>query len=206
MIGSQLRPVVGRVADPLVTRLLAWGVTPDAVTATGTLGVVAAALVFFPGGHLLVGTLVITFFVLTDTIDGALARKRGTSSRFGAWLDSTCDRVADGAVFGGLALWYAGRGDDDVLLAVTLFVLVSSLVVSYEKARAEGLGMTCDVGIAERPERLIIVLAAAGLVGLGVPDVLLAVALWVLAVLSAVTMVQRLREVKRQATATPEAA
>jgi CDP-diacylglycerol--glycerol-3-phosphate 3-phosphatidyltransferase len=206
VIGSQLRPVVGRVADPLVNRLLAWGVTPDAVTATGTLGVVAAALVFYPGGHFFVGTLVITFFVLTDTIDGALARKRGISSRFGAWLDSTCDRVADGAVFGGLALWYAGRGDDDVLLAVTLFVLVSSLVVSYEKARAEGLGMTCDVGIAERPERLIIVLAAAGLVGLGVPDVLLAGALWLLAVLSAVTLVQRLREVKRQATVTSEPA
>jgi CDP-diacylglycerol--glycerol-3-phosphate 3-phosphatidyltransferase len=206
VIGSQLRPVVGRVADPLVNRLLAWGVTPDAVTATGTLGVVAAALAFFPGGHLLVGTLVITFFVLTDTIDGALARKRGTSSRFGAWLDSTCDRVADGAVFGGLALWYAGKGDDDVLLAVTLFVLVASLVVSYEKARAEGLGMSCDVGIAERPERLIIVLVATGLVGLGVPDVLLAVALWLLAALTAVTLVQRLREVKRQAAVTTDAA
>lgn len=206
MIGSQLRPVVGRVVDPLVNRLLAWGVTPDAVTATGTLGVVAAALALYPGGHMLAGTLVITFFVLTDTIDGALARKRGITSRFGAWLDSTCDRVADGAVFGGIALWYAGKGDDDVLLAVTLFVLVSSLVVSYEKARAEGLGMTCDVGIAERPERLIIVLAAAGLVGLGVPDVLLAVALWLLAALSAVTMVQRLREVKRQASVPSEAA
>jgi CDP-diacylglycerol--glycerol-3-phosphate 3-phosphatidyltransferase len=206
VIGSQLRPVVGRVADPLVNRLLAWGVTPDAVTATGTLGVVAAALAFFPGGPLLVGTLVITFFVLTDTIDGALARKRGTSSRFGAWLDSTCDRVADGAVFGGLALWYAGKGDDDVLLAVTLFVLVASLVVSYEKARAEGLGMSCDVGIAERPERLIIVLVATGLVGLGVPDVLLAVALWLLAALTAVTLVQRLREVKRQAAVTTDAA
>jgi CDP-diacylglycerol--glycerol-3-phosphate 3-phosphatidyltransferase len=206
VIGSQLRPVVGRVADPLVNRLLAWGVTPDAVTATGTLGVVAAALAFFPGGHLLVGTLVITFFVLTDTIDGALARKRGTSSRFGAWLDSTCDRVADGAVFGGLALWYAGKGDDDVLLAVTLFVLVASLVVSYEKARAEGLGMSCDGGIAERPERLIIVLVATGLVGLGVPDVLLAVALWLLAALTAVTLVQRLREVKRQAAVTTDAA
>jgi CDP-diacylglycerol--glycerol-3-phosphate 3-phosphatidyltransferase len=81
-----------------------------------------------------------------------------------------------------------------------IIVLVSSLVVSYEKARAEGLGMTCDVGIIERPERLIVVLAAAGLVGLGVPDVLLAVAMWLLAALSAVTLVQRLREVKRQAT------
>jgi CDP-diacylglycerol--glycerol-3-phosphate 3-phosphatidyltransferase len=206
VIGSQLRPVVGRIADPLVNRLLAWGVTPDAVTVTGTIGVVAAALAFFPGGHFLVGTLVITFFVLTDTIDGALARKRGTTSSFGAWLDSTCDRVADGAVFGGLALWYAGRGDDDVLLAVTLFVLVSSLVVSYEKARAEGLGMSCDVGIAERPERLIVTLAATGLVGLGVPDVLLAVALWLLAVLSLVTMAQRLREVRRQAAITSGAA
>jgi CDP-diacylglycerol--glycerol-3-phosphate 3-phosphatidyltransferase len=206
VIGSQLRPVVGRIADPLVNKLHAWGVTPDAVTAVGTVGVVAAALVFFPRGHFFVGTLVITFFVLTDTIDGALARKRGTSSRFGAWLDSTCDRVADGAVFGSLALWYAGKGDDDVLLALTLFVLVSSFVVSYEKARAEGLGMTCDVGVADRTARLLILLIASGLVGLGVPDVLLAVALWVLAVLAAATTAQRLREVHRQAVADPVAA
>jgi CDP-diacylglycerol--glycerol-3-phosphate 3-phosphatidyltransferase len=189
------------VADPLVNRLLAWGVTPDAVTSFGTVGVVAAALGFFPGGHFFVGTLVITFFVLTDTIDGALARKRGTSSSFGAWLDSTCDRVADGAIFGSLVLWFAGKGDDDLLVAVTLFVLVASMVVSYEKARAEGLGMTCNVGIVERPERLILVLVAAGLVGLGVPDVLLGGALWLLAVLSLVTVVQRLREVHRQASA-----
>jgi CDP-diacylglycerol--glycerol-3-phosphate 3-phosphatidyltransferase len=206
VIGSQLRPVVGRVADPLVNKLHAWGVTPDAVTAIGTVGVVSAALVFFPGGHFFVGTLVITFFVLTDTIDGALARKRGTTSSFGAWLDSTCDRVADGAVFGSLVLWYAGKGDDNVLLALTLFVLVSSFVVSYEKARAEGLGMTCDVGMADRTARLIIVLVAAGFVGIGVPDVLLAVALWALAALSAATTVQRLREVRRQAVPYSDAA
>ena len=199
MIGSQLRPVVGRIADPLVNRLLAWGVSPDAVTATGTLGVVAAALVFFPRGSFLAGTLVITLFVLTDTLDGALARKRGVTSSFGAWLDSSCDRVADGAIFGGLVLWFAGKGNDDVLLAVSLFVLLCSQVVSYEKARAEGLGMTCNVGIAERPERLIIALAATGLVGFGVPDVLLAVSLWLLAVLSLVTVGQRLGEVHRQA-------
>jgi CDP-diacylglycerol--glycerol-3-phosphate 3-phosphatidyltransferase len=199
VIGSQLRPVVGRIADPLVNRLLAWGVSPDAVTATGTLGVVAAALAFFPRGDFLAGTLVITLFVLTDTIDGALARKRGVSSSFGAWLDSTCDRVADGAIFGGLLLWFAGKGNDDVLLAVSLFVLVCSQVVSYEKARAEGLGMSCNVGIAERPERLILVLVATGLVGFGVPDVLLAASLWVLAVLSLITAGQRLKEVHRQA-------
>lgn len=199
MIGSSLRPLVGRVADPLVNRLHAWGVSPDAVTATGTAGVVLTALASFPGGHLFVGTIVISLFVLTDTVDGALARKRRTTSPFGAWLDSTCDRVADAAIFGGLALWYAGDGADDVLLAVTLYVLVASLVTSYAKARAEGLGMTCDVGIAERPERLIIVLAAAGLVGLGATDGLLQVAMWLLAVLSTVTVAQRTREVHRQA-------
>ena len=197
MIGSQLRPHVGRIADPLVNRLLAWGVTPNAVTLTGTVGVVAAALAFFPQGMLLAGTLVITFFVLTDTIDGALARKIGVTSPFGGWLDSTCDRIADGAIFGGLALWYAGRSD--VLLSVTLFVLVSSQVISYEKARAEGVGLTCNVGIMDRPARLILALVAAGLTGMGIPDELLAGALWVLAVLSFVTVVQRALEVKKQA-------
>jgi CDP-diacylglycerol--glycerol-3-phosphate 3-phosphatidyltransferase len=201
VIGSQLRPVIGRIADPLVNRLLAWGVTPNAVTATGTLGVVATALACFPQGWFLAGTLIITFFVLTDTVDGALARKRGITSRFGGWLDSTCDRVADGAIFGGLVLWLAGDGDDIPTLCVALFVLLATQLVSYEKARAEGLGMTCDVGIAERPERLIIVLVSTGLVGFGVPDVLVEGALWLLAALSAVTVVQRLREVQRQAAA-----
>ena len=200
MIGAQLRPVMGRLFDPLVNGLHRAGVTPDAVTATGTVGVVAAALGFFPPGHFFVGTLVITLFVLTDLVDGALARKRGISGPFGGWLDSTCDRVADGAIFGALALHWS-RQQDERTLAVTLFVLVASLVVSYEKARAEGLGLTCDVGIVERPERLILVLVAAGFTGLGVDDVLLKGALWVLAVLSAVTVVQRLLEVRRQATA-----
>ncbi len=200
MIGSQLRPVVGRLFDPVVNALHRAGVSPDAVTLTGTLGVVFGALFFYPRGEFLLGSLVITLFVLTDTIDGALARKRGITSPFGGWLDSTCDRVADGAIFSGLALYYANQ-DDDLMLGVTLFVLVASLVVSYEKARAEGLGLTCDVGIAERPERLIVVLVAAGLTGFGVPDGLLVGGLFLLAVLSAVTVVQRLLEVRRQATA-----
>lgn len=198
MIGSQLRPVMGRVVDPLVMLLARLGVTPDAVTATGTLGVVAAALVFFPRGSFLIGAFVITFFVLTDTVDGALARNRGTVSSFGAWLDSTCDRVADGAIFAGLALYFADQRDQP-MLAVTLFVLVSSAVVSYEKARAEGLGMTCNVGIAERPERLILVLVATGFVGFGLPVELIDGALWLLAALSTVTVVQRLVAVRRQA-------
>jgi CDP-diacylglycerol--glycerol-3-phosphate 3-phosphatidyltransferase len=200
VIGSQLRPVVGRLFDPLVNVLLRAGVSPDAVTLTGTLGVVAAASWFFPRGDFFVGAVVITLFVLTDTIDGALARKKGITGPFGGWLDSTCDRVADGAIFGAIAFYYASQ-NDDTLLTVSLFVLVASLVVSYEKARAEGLGLTCNVGIAERPERLIIILVATGFTGLGVPVELLAGGMWLLAVLLAVTVVQRLLEVRRQATA-----
>ena len=203
MIGAALRPVVGRIADPLVNRLLAWGVTPNAVTATGTVGVTAAALVFFPRGSFLVGTLVITLFVLTDTIDGALARKREVTSAFGGWLDSTCDRVADGAVFVALAWWFSNGGQDRLLAAVSLFCLVSGAVVSYEKARAEGLGMRCDVGLAERAERLVLALAGTALVGLGAPDVVLTVALWVLAAATAFTVAQRALEVRRQAALVP---
>ncbi len=198
VIGSQLRPVVGRIADPLVNLLLRLGVTPNAVTAAGTLGVVGAALGFFPRGEFLIGAYLIAFFVLTDTIDGALARKKGISSSFGGWLDSTCDRIADGAIFVGLALYFADQRDQ-TMLAVTLFVLVSSGIVSYEKARAEGLGLTCDVGIAERPERLILVLVATGFVGMGAPAELIDGALWLLAALTLVTVVQRLVEVRRQA-------
>ncbi len=121
-----------------------------------------------------------------------------SASRFGAWLDSTCDRVADAAIFSGLALWFAGDGDDRLLLSLSLFCLVTGSIVSYAKARAEGLGLRCDVGLAERAERLILVLAGTLLAGLGV-DAALPVLLWVLAAASAVTVVQRLVEVRRQA-------
>jgi CDP-diacylglycerol--glycerol-3-phosphate 3-phosphatidyltransferase len=197
VIGSQLRPIVGKIVDPLVGRLAAMGVTPDVVTATGTVGVIAAALVFFPHGHFLVGTLVITLFVLTDTIDGALARKLDRVSLFGGWLDSTCDRLADGAVFGALAIYYASHSRD--LFYVTLFTLITSQVISYEKARAEGVGLSCNVGIADRPTRLIVLLVCAGFTGLGVSYRLLEGGLWVLAVLTGVTVIQRMLEVRRQA-------
>ena len=105
-------------------------------------------------------------------LDGALARIKGTSGAWGAFLDSTLDRVADAAVFAGLTLWFVRGGHDRLLAGVALFCLVSGALVSYAKARAEGLGLRCDVGIAERTERLLIALLAAGLSGLGVPYVL----------------------------------
>ena len=198
MLNQRVRPALGRLVDPVADALLRLRVPPDAVTVVGTLGVVAGALAFFPRGMFFVGTVVVFVFVLTDLVDGAMARRLGQTGPFGAWLDSTCDRVADAAIFTGLVLWFAGKGDDRLLAGVTLFCLVGGSVVSYAKARAEGLGLTCDVGLAERAERLILVLLGTLLAGLGLTAAL-GVALWLLAAATAVTVVQRLVEVRRQA-------
>ena len=200
---NALRPAITRIADAPAERLLRAGVSPDAVTLLGTVGVVAGALGLVARGEFFAGTLVCTLFVLTDMLDGAMARKRAARgvpvNPFGGWLDSTCDRVADAAVFGALVWWFSGEGDDRVLAGVALFALVAGAVVSYAKARAEGLGLSADVGLMERAERLVLTLTPLGLVGIGAPDVLLEVALWVLAVATAVTVVQRALEVRRQA-------
>ncbi|HVE74131.1 MAG TPA: CDP-alcohol phosphatidyltransferase family protein [Mycobacteriales bacterium] len=200
MLNLRVRPSLTRLTDPLAVRLLAAGISPDAVTIVGTLGASVGALALFPRGEFLAGTVVVTLCVLTDLLDGAMARRRGTASRFGAWLDSSCDRVADAAIFSGLVLWYAGDGANTLFTALALYCLVSGGLVSYVKARAEGLGLRCDVGLAERAERLIVMLVGTGLAGLGLP-VALKVALWILAAASTVTVVQRLVEVRRQADA-----
>ncbi len=189
-----LRPGLTRLLTPVGQALARTPVTPNAITITGTAGVVAGALWLFPTGHLFAGTMVCTGFVLADMLDGVLARVKGTSGAWGAFLDSTLDRIADAAVFAGLAIWLARTGQG-VLAGVALFCLVAGGLVSYAKARAEGLGVSCDVGIAERTERLLIGLVAAGLAGLGVPYVL-AVGLWTLAALSLVTFGQRVFAVR----------
>jgi len=195
---NRLRGVMTRLFTPVADTLLRWGVTPDAVTITGTLVVVVAALWAFPTGHLLVGTLVIAAFVLTDSLDGVMARRAGRSGPWGAFLDSTLDRFADAAIFGGLVLWYFGAGDDRAAATLALACLVLGSVVPYARARAEGLGMTASGGIAERADRLVLVLVATALVGLGLPVLVLTVVLGLLAVASAVTVVQRMAMVRRQ--------
>lgn len=199
MLNRFARALFTRLLTPVAGLLLRAGVSPDVVTLVGTLGVAAGALAFYPTGHLLAGTLVITAFVFADTVDGIMARQSGRSSSWGAYLDSTLDRVGDAAVFGGLVLWFAGGGNDRLAAVLALACLTLGSIVSYAKARAEGLGMTANVGIAERADRLVAVLVATGLVGLGLPRVLLTVVLGVLAVASLVTVVQRILEVRRQA-------
>jgi CDP-diacylglycerol--glycerol-3-phosphate 3-phosphatidyltransferase len=169
------------------------------ITVFGVVGMTVGALALFPTGHLFAGTMVCTFFVLSDMFDGALARVKGDSGSFGAFLDSTLDRIGDSAVFGGITIWLATGGHSRLLATVALFCLVAGLLVSYARARAEGLGIKCDVGIAERTERLLIGLVGIGLSGLGVPYVLSA-GLWIVAVLSAITFGQRVYAVYKATT------
>lgn len=207
MLNRFARALFTRLLTPVARVLLAAGISPDVVTLVGTLGVCVGALGFYPRGELFWGTIVITVFAFSDTVDGIMARLSGRSSRWGAFLDSTLDRIGDAAVFGGLVLHYAGDGGrrNQALAAVALACLVLGGVVSYARARAEGLGMRADVGIAERADRLVVVLAAAGLVGLGVSDLLLLVVLTLLALASLVTVVQRMLTVRAQALASVSA-
>ena len=193
-----LRPAIARLLRPIGNALAKTPITPNALTITGTIGMSAGALALFPTGHLFAGTMVCTGFVFTDMLDGTLARIKGTTGAFGAFLDSTLDRVADAAVFAGLAAWFVLGGHSRLLAGVALYCLVAGILVSYAKARAEGLGLRCDVGIAERTERLLIGLVAAGLSGLGVPYVLPA-GLWLLAAASTVTFGQRVLAARRAA-------
>ncbi|NEK84379.1 CDP-alcohol phosphatidyltransferase family protein [Blastococcus saxobsidens] len=198
MLGVNARPLVAKVVNPLAARLARVGVTPDMVTITGTVGAVAAAAGLIATGHLFWGAFAVTVFVLLDMLDGALARLRGGGSVFGAVLDSTGDRAADAAIFGALVWWYSGAGDNRLLVLLALLCLVLGVLTSYIKARAEGMGLRCDVGVVERTERLILVLVGTGFTGLGIPYAV-DVALWVLLVGSAVTVAQRVLAVKRGA-------
>jgi CDP-diacylglycerol---glycerol-3-phosphate 3-phosphatidyltransferase len=195
-----LRPAIARILTPVSEVLARTPVTANSLTILGTVGVSACALALYPTGHLFWGTVGCTVFVLLDMLDGTLARVKGTTGKFGAFLDSTLDRVADAAIFSGIAVWFVLRGNDKVLAGVALFCLVAGALVSYAKARAEGLGLRCDVGFAERTERLLIGLVAIGLSGLGVPYVL-PVGLWLLAAASAFTFGQRVHAVRKAATA-----
>ncbi|SNS62344.1 CDP-diacylglycerol--glycerol-3-phosphate 3-phosphatidyltransferase [Geodermatophilus saharensis] len=198
MLGQGARAVVGRFWAPVVARLARAGVTPDAVTVTGTLGAIAAAVLLIADGVLFWGAFTVTLFVLLDMLDGALARARGGGSAFGAVLDSTCDRAVDAAVFGALVWWFTGAGEDRLLALLALVGLVLGVLTSYIKARAEGVGIPCDVGLVERTERLILALAGTGLTGLGIPYAV-DVGLWLLVAGGAITVGQRVVAVHRGA-------
>ena len=199
-----LRPAFARLFNPIVQGLARTPVTPNMITVAGTVGVSAAALSMFPIGELFPGAFTATVFVFTDMLDGQLARIKGNSGKYGAFLDSTMDRFGDAAVFGGITIWFMRT--NHVLAVVSLFCLAAGLCVSYVKARAEGLGLNANVGLIERPERLIIGLTSIGLSGLGIPYVL-PIGMWGLAAGTALTLGQRMHAVyadaKSQTTQAP---
>ena len=192
---------------PFIRLFIRLGISPDAVTVVGTLGVSAGALIFFPQGLLWQGVLVIAAFVFSDLIDGQMARTIGRKDTFGAFLDSTLDRIADGAIFGGLALYFAWVAEDKLYLCLALVCLVMGSVTSYARSRGEGLGFKAKTGIAERADRLVAILVLTFFGDVLDLPILYEVTLWLLAVASTVTVLQRILLVRRQALAAvaPEA-
>jgi CDP-diacylglycerol---glycerol-3-phosphate 3-phosphatidyltransferase len=195
MLTDILKPAVTRVITPTAKGLLRLGLTPNSVTIVGAVGLVASALIFYPTKHFVIGTAAVTFFALSDLFDGTMARiSQQGSSRWGGFLDSTIDRITDSAVLMGLIL--ALDSEHDRLLPVAAAALLTGILVPYVRAKAESLDIECNGGLAERTERLIIVLVAIFLHGVGLPFAL-TTGIWLLAVLGAITTIQRVFIVRK---------
>jgi CDP-diacylglycerol--glycerol-3-phosphate 3-phosphatidyltransferase len=194
MLDTRWRAGVERGLRPLGTRLRQVGVSADQITLLGLAASVACALVI-AAGHLGWGAFFLALSGLTDVLDGAVAKSGGTAGPRGAFFDSVCDRVSDGVVLAGAAWYYAGR---DPHLAVLAFgVAMLSFLVSYERSRAESLGLNGKGGLMERAERMMVL-------GLGLTFGRLTAALWLLTVLTGMTVVQRFFLIWRQATPASE--
>ena len=197
---ERFRGLAATLLAPIARFLIKAGVSPDLVTILGTLGVAVGALVCFPQGWLWQGVVVVTIFVVSDMVDGQMAKITNSASPWGAFLDSTSDRLGDAAVFGGILLYFVYERDSALWAGIALAGLVFGQWTSYVKARAESLGFTCSGGLAARADRLVIILAGTLLAGLGIPYVL-EVAVSLLALASMITVLQRIAQVHKQAKA-----
>lgn len=195
MVSSSFKPAVNRVIEPIARAAVRLRITPDMVTVTGTIGSIASSIYLIPRGELFLASLVISFFLLSDLFDGAIARlsERGPT-QWGGFLDSTCDRLSDAALLGSLAI-YCILNEDSLYPAI-LVTIVLGFLVSYIRAKSESYGVACTVGIAERTERLLVAIIAIGFEGLGLPYAL-SVGIWALLILSGVTVIQRVIVVRR---------
>lgn len=195
MVSSAYKPAVNRVIEPIARLAIKAKITPNAVTLIGTFGTIISALYFYPRGDLFIGTLVICIFALSDLFDGAIARlsERGASA-WGGFLDSTCDRVTDSAILGGVAIYCVL--EDIAIYPVVISSIVIGFLVPYIRAKAESFGVACTVGIAERTERIILALTGIGFEGLGIPYAL-SISMWLLLALGAITVIQRVIVVRR---------
>ena len=204
MLGQHGRGLTKALFTPLALAMARVGITPDMLTVAGMVLTVGVAVATLPQGRFLAGPPLLALALVGDSFDGILARATGRSSVFGAFLDSTLDRLADGAVFASLAAWAAltMRTDSAALRTVTVCLALACIVlaaaVPYARARAESIGAVAAVGIAERTDRLVVALVATFAVGLGAPQWVLSAALGYVALASFITVVQRIAVVRRQ--------
>ncbi|MFZ9248879.1 MAG: phosphatidylinositol phosphate synthase [Candidatus Nanopelagicales bacterium] len=184
------------IAHPFAVLFIKLRISADVITFIGTLGVCLTSVIYFSRGQFLIGSLLFTFFVGFDALDGTMARMLNKKSKWGAFFDSVMDRIADGVVLASISYYFLIQ-QENLLFIVSLIALISSEIVSYTKARAEGLGLTCDTGIAERPERVIIIIFGTFLTGLGL-SMAIQWSIWILAVVSLITVLQRMNFVYKQ--------
>ena len=182
-----------RLIDPVANWLVARGVHPNAITAVGT-GCSVIGGIIYGTGHIRTAGLFLGITALFDVLDGTVARRSNRSSTFGAFLDSTLDRLADGAVLGGLAVYYAlnARHHNTPMVIVCLAGLVGAFLTSYTRARAEALGIDAKVGMLQRPERVVLLSAPQGVFGLAVNGLVLGAIIVLLTVTAWVTVWQRI--------------
>ncbi|MEO7137055.1 MAG: CDP-alcohol phosphatidyltransferase family protein [Gemmatimonadales bacterium] len=200
LLGALEKPFYATV-NPLVERLIRSGVRPNTITTVGT-GLVLASAVAYATGHVRTGGAVLLLSGVADTLDGQVARGGAMATRFGAFYDSTLDRVGDGATFIGIGAFLMTAPDvafRTPAVILCMVAILSSLLVSYARARAEGLGLDCKVGIAQRAERILGLGVASLVFGAGRHALLLEVIVALLAVASVITVVQRFVYVYRHA-------
>ena len=195
---ERFRGFYSKLLTPGATLLARLKISPDVVSWVGTILVCGVALFCIPQGFLWQGAIGIGLLVLTDGLDGQLARLTGQVSSFGAFLDSSLDRIADGLIFGSVILWFAKSNENIWWVLATLIALVAGQVTSYVKARAESVGFSCQGGIAARADRLLILLVGVFFAGVGVTWAV-KVAVILLACASTITVAQRMLQVYRQA-------
>jgi CDP-diacylglycerol--glycerol-3-phosphate 3-phosphatidyltransferase len=181
-----------RLMEPIAAMMVRRGVHPNTITIAGTLFSVAGGVIYGTG-HITTGGLLLGITALTDVLDGMVARKSGTSSVFGAFLDSTLDRLADGAVLGGLAVFYAINPlhNSMPMVVVCLAGIIGAFLTSYIRARAESLGLDAKVGMLQRPERVILLSAPQAFFGLALDGWVLAIIINILTITAWITVVQR---------------
>lgn len=192
-----MRSISAKRIDPMAKRLLKIGMTPDEVTVIGAVLAIIVSIQLLSQGNFLLGGILLSVIGLSDLLDGTMARIAGSDGPWGAFLDSTLDRIVDGAIYGSIIFWYAHDGKTNRYLLISLIIgLVAAEVTSYTRARWESVGVVGKVGLAERSERMIAI--CAGLIITGVGFNVMPIVIHGLAIASTITVFQRIWFVRKQ--------